>query len=503
MPRSLAAARRAVAGWHPDADGPPRWKRQALYDQALLPGALDGQRLAGCGVGGVRVAVIGAGFAGAAAAWYLQSVGIQVTLFEATTRVGGRVSTDRNVIPHKVLEAGAELIGANHPMWFELAGLFGLNLVEITFADEYESQGLEVRLRLGDYELTDEDKKAVDRDLGPVLDSIGRDAFAIDPVSPWASSGASGFDAMSVADGLDRHFGMRSSLARTLLEFVIENDNCAPVSQQSYLGLLALVSAGRMGKDPTGLRGYWDCTETHRCSGGNDQLAAKLTEQLGDLRLGSPVEKINVSPGGAGIDWSGQTPGSEQFDFVILTSPPTSWPQIEGPTPWNPRQFSVTQGPAIKFLSSYDRQFWEDADLAPSALWTAVGSVSEGTDRQQSPDLGSALSTYAGGPYVSPGPNCAARLANLYPGTRPSSTRYVDWPHTPYVRTGYAIPAPGQVTTVGRALSGHYGDRLFFAGEQASMGFFGYMEGALQSGARAASKIIERLCPNALPARVG
>jgi len=29
------------------------------------------------------------------------------------------------------------------------------------------------------------------------------------------------------------------------------------------------------------------------------------------------------------------------------------------------------------------------------------------------------------------------------------------------------------------------------------------MEGALQSGARAASKIIERLCPNAMAARVG
>jgi monoamine oxidase len=502
MPRSLAAARRAVAGWHPDADGPPRWKRQALYDQALLPGALNGQLLADCGVGGVRVAVVGAGFAGAAAAWYLQSVGIQVTLFEATGRVGGRVSTDRNLVPYKVVEAGAELIGANQPMWFELAGVFGLSLAEVTYADEYESQGLRVRLKLGDYELTDEDKKTVDRDLGPVLDSIGREAFAIDPVTPWASSGASGFDAMSVADGLDRHFGTRSSLARTVLEFVTGNDNGAPVSQQSYLGLLALVSAGRMGNDPTGLRGYWDCTETHRCAGGNDQLAVKLTEQLADLRLDSPVEKISISVAGAGIEWSGQAGGSEWFDFVILTSPPTSWPAIESPTPWNPRQFSVTQGPAIKYLSSYDRQFWEDSDLAPGALWTAVGSVSEGTDRQQTPDVGYVLSIYAGGPYVSPGPNCAARLASLYPGTRPSASRYVDWPHAAYVRTGYAIPSPGQVTTVGQALSSHFGDRLYFAGEQASMGFFGYMEGALQSGARAASRIIERLCPGALPTRV-
>jgi monoamine oxidase len=501
VPRSLSAARRAVGGWHPDADGPPRWKRQALYDQGLLPGALDPQRLAACNVGSAKVAVVGGGFAGAAAAWYLFSAGIPVTLFEATRRVGGRVSTDRALVPRKVVEAGAELIGANHPMWFELAGLFGLNLAGITFADEYEPQGLRVRLRLGDYELTDEDFKTVDRDLGPVLDSIGRDAFAIDPVAPWASAGASTLDTMTVAEGLDRHFGARSSLARSVLEFLIENDNCAPVERQSYLGLLALVSAGRMGNDPTGLRGYWDCTETHRCAGGNDQLAIRLTQLLGDVRLASPVDKISISAAGVGIDWSGPAAGSEDFDFVILASPPTSWPDVEGPAQWNPRQFSISQGPAIKFLSSYDRQFWRDAGLAPSALWTAVGSVWEGTDRQATPDVGFGLSIYAGGPYISPGPNCAARLAGLYPGVRPSSSRYVDWPHAPYVRTGYAIPAPGQITTVGRALSGPYADRLFFAGEQASMGFFGYMEGALQSGARAASRVVERLCPGALPSR--
>jgi monoamine oxidase len=40
-----------------------------------------------------------------------------------------------------------------------------------------------------------------------------------------------------------------------VIEFTIANDNCAHVAQQSYLGLLALVSAGRTGDDPAGLRG--------------------------------------------------------------------------------------------------------------------------------------------------------------------------------------------------------------------------------------------------------
>ena len=55
----------------------------------------------------------------------------------------------------------------------------------------------------------------------------------------------------------------------------------------------------------------------------------------------------------------------------------------------------------------------------------------------------------------------------------------------------------GQVTTVGQALAEPHG-RMFFAGEQSHVPFFGYMEGALQSGARAAREIIRLECPEAL-----
>jgi monoamine oxidase len=154
----------------------------------------------------------------------------------------------------------------------------------------------------------------------------------------------------------------------------------------------------------------------------------------------------------------------------------------------------------VKYLTAFDDAFWVSQGLAPSALWDRLGSVWEGTDRQTTPDVGFGLSVFAGGPFVSPAAACAARLSELYPGgPAPRASRYLDWPRTPYIGTGYAVPAPGQVTTIGRALSEQFADRLFFAGEQACMGFFGYMEGALQSGARAASNLVGRLCPRALP----
>jgi monoamine oxidase len=57
---------------------------------------------------------------------------------------------------------------------------------------------------------------------------------------------------------------------------------------------------------------------------------------------------------------------------------------------------------------------------------------------------------------------------------------------------GYAVPTLRQVTTIGRRLAGDHKGRVLFAGEQASPGFYGYMEGALQSGGRAAREVIKR-----------
>jgi monoamine oxidase len=137
--------------------------------------------------------------------------------------------------------------------------------------------------------------------------------------------------------------------------------------------------------------------------------------------------------------------------------------------------------------------------FAPSALWDRIGSVWEGTDQQPEADGGFALSVYSGGPFVLTGSQYPSQLAQLYPAISTFATRFVDWPSTPFIQTGYSVPAPGEVTTIARTLANPFGDRLFFAGEQTSPGFFGYMEGALLSGAVAARAIVRALCPDAVP----
>ena len=475
-------------------------RRDHLHRVALMPDGLSRTDLDGCtAVAGSRVAVIGAGFAGLAAAWYLSQAGTSVTVFEAADHTGGRVLTDRDLVTGKYVEAGAELIGQNHPLWWEFASMFGLQLVPLTTPEDYESRGLEVRLRLGDHDLTPDERTQVDADLLPVVDAIGQDAKDVDPDQPWAHPNAAAFDSLSISDRLDQLLGASSSPARQVIEFTIVNDNCAPVTQQSYLGLLTLVSAGRTGDDPAGLRGYWESTETHRCGGGNDQLAAQLAGTLPDVRLSSPVDTISVSADNIGLDASGNAGGSFSFDYAVLTASPFSWPSVQSDLPWNPADRTMLHGPAIKYISAVSTKFWEADGLAPITLWDGIGSVWEGTDNQPEADGGFALSTYSGGQYVLNGTQYPGQLSQIYSSIAPLATRFVDWPSTQYVSTGYSVPALGEVTTIAQTLAGPFGDRLFFAGEQACPGFFGYMEGALLSGVTAGRRIVQVLCPGAVP----
>lgn len=475
-------------------------KRRRLYDDRLLPGGLNRDALNACdGLPATRVAVVGGGLAGLTAAWYLRDCNVTVTVFEATDRVGGRVLTDSSFVPGKVVEAGAELIGANHAMWVELAAIFQLPLVKISKEKDYKDAGLHVRIRFDDYELTDSDKELVDKQLEEVTDAISAEAAPIDQDSPWLPPAAGDYDTRTVSQELDRHCQAKSSLLRTVLEFSLANDNCADTSQQSYLGLLALVSSGRTGDDREGLRAFWDLTETDRCQGGNQRLAFSLAANQADLRLGSPVEKITVTESGTGVSYGGVAPAEEAFDYVVLAAPPTSWPAVESSIEaWDPALRTMQHGPAVKYLSAFDRRFWADDKLAPAAVWNQLGSVWEGTDQQDPQAGGFDLSVYSGGPYVLTPDDYAARFPTVYPAYEPLTIRFVDWPRTPYIGTGYSVPGVNQVTTVGQNLSIPFGGRILFAGEQACVGYFGYMEGALVSGARAARAIVAALCPDAV-----
>ena len=77
-------------------------------------------------------------------------------------------------------------------------------------------------------------------------------------------------------------------------------------------------------------------------------------------------------------------------------------------------------------------------------------------------------------------------------GTLPP--KFMNWPALVGGTKGsYACPAPGQVCGIQEPLNKGFPEAghgpMFFAGEHAAADFTGFMEGALQSGVRAAARI--------------
>lgn len=95
-----------------------------------------------------KVIIIGAGFAGLAAAYRLKQKGCQVTLLEARGRAGGRVfshSIDKD--ENLVIELGAEWVGASHERLIAMCKEFGLELMNnqfeshLIYGGEYSPKG--------------------------------------------------------------------------------------------------------------------------------------------------------------------------------------------------------------------------------------------------------------------------------------------------------------------------------------------------------------------------
>src|SRR5215813_3331361 len=83
-----------------------------------------------------RVAIVGAGLAGLHAAYRLLQAGVRAQVYEAATRVGGRMFTARSLYAQgQVAELGGEFIDSNHVWCRGLAQEFGVPLDDL-FANE-------------------------------------------------------------------------------------------------------------------------------------------------------------------------------------------------------------------------------------------------------------------------------------------------------------------------------------------------------------------------------
>jgi monoamine oxidase len=434
--------------------------------------------------GARRVIVIGAGFSGLACAHELRARGCQVTVLEARKRVGGRVITFTDFVKGANIEGGGELIGSNHPAWVGYADKFGLRFRDVT-EDEAEFPVI-----LGGRTLSAKESEALYEEMEAAHATMNADARTVNADAPWKTANAEALDRRSTAHWL-RELKV-SKLGKQALAAEFQNDNSVALGRQSYLGNLTQVKGG-------GVEKYWTESEVYRCRTGNQSLAFALARSIGESRLRheTPVRAIRLLEDKAVVlTAAGETLEADQ---VVLAVPPTTWGRIRI-SPGLPGALDPQMGRAVKFLTAVTSRFWRKDKLAPDALTDGmIGMTWDGTDNQPAKD-GAGLTGFSGGPAADMARRSEAwrshhglrqAMNEIYPGFDAACTasRFMDWPADELVGGGYSFPAPGQVTTVGPLLIAPHG-RLHLAGEHTCYKFVGYMEGALQSGIRAAKAVV-------------
>jgi monoamine oxidase len=444
------------------------------------------------------VIVIGAGLAGLCAAFELQGLGYQVTVYEASDRVGGRAHTVEDLVPGKKAEGGGELIGSNHPLWNSYRTLFGLGFSAV---NEYGNSPI----RLKGETLTFEDSEDLLDDMEKQQKALTKlAATLVDPYEPWINRDAAQLDSLSFMDWLD---GLNDCSPQCQAAFseMLEADNGVPAKEQSLLGVLAMIKGG-------GLNQYWTDTELYRCEEGTEELARRFEAALNankplTVRKNHPVESILYDNGKVLLKIHGQEQSeavrNKSVD-VVLAIPPSVWNKIAFGNPELARILATPPGMGtnVKYLMALKERFWTKFGSSPTLTEDGPVDITwETTEAHAKGDY--VWVAFSGSEHAK---KCSAwdktvrqqnymdAMQAVYPGVQAAvgPTRFMDWPNETWAKGSYYFPRVHEVTLWGPFWKAGWGGWLHFAGEHTCYAFMGYMEGALSSGYRLARRLAVR-----------
>lgn len=441
-----------------------------------------------------EVGIVGAGLAGLIAARQLVAAGVSVCLLEARDRVGGRTWT-RPAADGVLLDLGGQWIGPTQQRMNRLAAELG--------AETFKTwdTGNNIQYHAGERHVYSGAIPTADRmvaaDVMEAMLNLNIMAMRVPPDAPWAAPEAAAWDAQTFATWLDAN--VTAPGAHLLLELAIQAVFSAEPRDLSLLHVLFYIrSAGGL-MDLVGVTGG---AQESRFTTGAQTIANRLAEALGDrIILNAPVHTISQDDSGARLESDSLTLTCNR---VIVALPPT----LAGRLRYRPAlpglRDQLTQrtpmGTVIKIHCIYPTPFWRDEGLTGQAS-SDTGAVRVTFDNSP-PDgsRGVLLGFIEGDEGRIWGQRTrqerrAAVLESLvrYFGARAGQPLdYVEqsWAEEEYTRGCYAgYMPPGVWSSYGPALRAPIG-RIHWAGTETATAWNGYMEGAVQSGERAAAEIV-------------
>ncbi|HEV2840443.1 MAG TPA: FAD-dependent oxidoreductase [Chthoniobacterales bacterium] len=454
--------------------------------------------------GGDPVAIIGAGTSGLTAAYRLMLAGIPCEIFEGSDRTGGRMLTKNDFNKDGMFcELGGELVDANHADLIALAGELGVEIQELKGGD----QGLDLYFFGG--------KHYSDKDVIPLFEPFAKKLAAdfegiLDAEEEFTEK-AGRFDKVSLAEYLAETGKGVEKWVVDMLRVAYTIEYGRDLEEQSALNLIAYLQADTS----DGFKIFGDSDESKRIKGGSSSLPNALVKALeGKVKINKGYRLAKIAQAGPNMTLNFATEGgtkSVKFTRVICSLPFTMLRQVEGVKALGlskEKEKAIAElgyGYNAKVMYGFTERWWRN----PAAKLPAASNGSIFTDlplqctwetsRGQTGESG-ILTNFLGGSaaknfttdrfdkFKEELNRVFRGIGDKFDGKR----AMMNWPEYKFTRGSYTCPLVGQYTTLlAAAAPAELDGRLIFAGEHTSGDFSGFMNGAVESGNRAAKEIIE------------
>lgn len=455
---------------------------------------------------GGKVLVVGGGTAGLVCAYRLMLAGIDVEVLEISQRAGGRMYTDATTFgPDRVCELGGEFIDTGHAAIRDLAAELGLQLDDVKdaakdFAAAYAFGG---RIH---------DEAAIIDALRPAAALVARDVRSLDlDAIPYRSGPASrALDAVSIRDWLSRN-GV-APLPSALLDVAFTTElgldanelSCIPMLQ-----MLALPTDAQEASNEVSL--YGESDERFHVRGGNGRIPTILRERLG-RRFLPHVALRSLSRRRDGrlelVTTTGEERSVRVADRVVLALPFTALRKVRldaslGISPRKRKSIDeLGYGSNAKVMLGFRERVWHERARSGESFADLPHQSSWDTTRAQ-PGKAGILTVFTGGSVgraVGSGTDDEVRarmmgsLEKVFPGLTAAADGRIArfaWAMHPFTQASYSTWKVGQLTDFGGVEAEIEGGDIHFAGEHTSLASQGFMNGAVESGERAATEILQ------------
>ncbi len=446
-----------------------------------------------------NIIIIGGGMAGLNAAYQLQKLGINSKVYEASSRTGGRMFTMKDYFGDGITtDIGGEFVDTSHEDILQLLKEFNLGYYDLR-TDTMEPQAFYFEGKL----LSEADLAAA---LRPFIPQLVKDLAALPLEINYKNAGAlQAIDDMSITAYLTA-LGIKGWLYN-YLEVMLTREYGMEAAEQSAINFLLMLDRAATNASDTIFSGGH---EVFKIKGGSQHLADTLYQKVKERvvlkhRLVAVKKGINNQYEVTFENAGGQL--KLKADHIIMALPYTILRTINFEVPMAPEKRKCIDewgyGNSSKFVIGFKEKPWRNSNKQGYTFTDEAFGCGWDSSHMQSDKAGS-FTVFGGGDFSNKvfatnqqqlNAAFVPALQKIYAGAGPAFTGKnfkFCWAKQPFTKGGYTSLKKGQYSTI-VGWEAEPVDEIYFAGEHVSGEFQGYMNGAAETGRKAALAIAAKV----------